>query len=167
MSKLEQLFINVLEKSRILRSQNHNFDGLSFWQPIKNELSVDIKAKSWKKIDTKQNTKLIHTIMSLPEIIVDGYGNKTLIESNHFIIQQIRIPTTEDPNLRKIIQIALNIGQWLGFPDKKLIKELDYYNTELTELSRYITKADIANISKQIDPQTILNINSYLDSYKI
>ena len=31
------------------------------------------------------------------------------------IIQTVRIPMTEKPSLRKIIQIALNIGQCQGF----------------------------------------------------
>ncbi len=37
-----------------------------------------------------------------------------MIEINHFVIQCYRIPSTEEPSLRKIMQLALNIGQFMG-----------------------------------------------------
>jgi len=52
--------------------------------------------------------------MLLPEYIINGYDQKSIIENNHFIIQQVRIPLNEKPTIRKIIQIALNIGQYRG-----------------------------------------------------
>ena len=44
--------------------------------------------------------------MLSPEYYIDGYGNKKIIEENHFYIQTIRIPLLEEPTLRKIIQIG-------------------------------------------------------------
>jgi hypothetical protein len=51
--------------------------------------------------------------MLLPEYTINGYEEKIIIENNHFIIQQVRIPLNEKPSIRKIIQIALNIGTQL------------------------------------------------------
>ena len=53
----------------------------------------------------------IDKIMNLSEQIIKGNGEKELIEVNHFIIQQARIPSTEKPSLRKILQVGLNVGQ--------------------------------------------------------
>jgi len=165
-TKLEYLFNIIRNKSQKLRSKYKNrFDGQVFWQPIKSILnSIPIKASSWKPI----SKKIIDKLMLLPEHYKDGYGNEHIIESMHFLIQQVRIPTTEKPILRKIIQIALNIGQFLGFPDEAhhnglcLVSEYKLYN--LTSLSRYVTKTDIFNISKQIPDKKILQIEQYLST---
>ena len=44
-------------------------------------------------------------VMNIPEYTIDGYGNQSIIEINHFLIQTVRI--NEEPSIRKIIQIAL------------------------------------------------------------
>ena len=58
--------------------------------------------------------------MSLPEFYIDGYGNQNIIEENHFLIQTVRIPQNVKPSLRKICQVALNIGQYQGITKKKI-----------------------------------------------
>jgi hypothetical protein len=52
--------------------------------------------------------------MKLPEYSINGKNEKIIIEKNHFLIQTVRIPLTEKPILRKIMQIALNNGQYQG-----------------------------------------------------
>lgn len=59
--------------------------------------------------------------MSLPEFFINGYGNNITIEKNHFLIQTVRIPRNEEPSLKKIGQIALNIGQYQGYTGKTII----------------------------------------------
>ena len=49
-----------------------------------------------------------------PEFYINGHGKQEIIEVNHFLIQTVRIPTTEKPSLKKIMQIALNMGQFQG-----------------------------------------------------
>ena len=97
---LDILFDIVLQKSYLLRSKNpYKFDGLSFWQPIKKILEpLDIyQAKKWKSISKRITEK----IMLLPEYYIDGYDNKKIIENNHFIIQQVRIPNKEKATIKK------------------------------------------------------------------
>ena len=53
------------------------------------------------------------------EYTIDYYGNQSIIEIKYFLIQTVRISLNEKPNLRKIIQIALNIGQYTGCGGKK------------------------------------------------
>ena len=78
---LNNLFKLVEKKSHDLRKQNPNADGLKFWKPIKNELSKydELKANQWKKLK-----KEYMEIMYIPEYTIDGYGNQSIIEFNHF-----------------------------------------------------------------------------------
>jgi len=63
-------------------------------------------------------------------------------ENNHFIIQQVRIPLIEKPTIRKIIQIALNIGQYRGSGGKIIFDNIGQfiYLKDIVELSKYISE---------------------------
>ncbi len=71
---------------------------------------------------------------------INGYEEKIIIENNHFIIQQVRIPLTEKPTIRKIIQIALNIGQYKGSVGKMIFNNIGQfiYRKDIIELSKHI-----------------------------
>jgi hypothetical protein len=165
-NRLEILFDIVLQKSYLLRSKNpYKFDGLAFWQPIKKILEpLDIyQAKKWKSISKSITEK----IMSLPEYYIDAYENKKLIEQNHFIIQQVRIPNKENPTIKKIIQLALNIGQYKGTPCKDLFLSKDEYKKfKLNTLDRYISESDIIELSNYISDEILEEIEKYLKKFK-
>ena len=63
-----------------------------------------------------------------------------LPENNHFIIQQVKISLTEKPTIRKIIQIALNIGQYKGSGGKIIFDNIGQfiYRKDIVELSKHI-----------------------------
>lgn len=137
MSTLELIFNLVEKKAHELRKKNAKADGQKFWQPIKNILKkYDVKVNKWKKI-SNTNKK----IMLMPEYYIDGHDEKHIIEKNHFLIQTIRIPLTEEPNLRKIIQLALNIGQWTGSGGKK---------ENWMKLHSYLAENDIIYLNSKI-----------------
>jgi hypothetical protein len=149
---LEIIFNHVLDKAYKLRKANPTkFDGQGFWQPIKKILEpLDIySAKKWKKI----SKKLTKSIMLLPEYTINGYEEKSIIEFNHFIIQQVRIPLTEKPTIRKIIQIALNIGQYRGSGGKMIFDNI----------GKFIYRKDIVELSKHIPDDLVRNIWKYLE----
>lgn len=136
---LEIIFNCVLDKAYKLRKANPTkFDGQGFWQPIKKILEPldEYSAKKWKKIPKK----LAKSIMLLPEYTINGYEEKIIIENNHFIIQQVRIPLNEKPTIRKIIQIALNIGQYKGSGGKIIFDNI----------GQFISQKDIVELSKHI-----------------
>jgi len=149
---MEIIFNCVLDKAYKLRKANPTkFDGQGFWQPIKKMLEPldEYSAKTWKKIPKK----LTKHIMLLPEYTINGYEEKIIIENNHFIIQQVRIPLTEKPTIRKIIQIALNIGQYKGSGGKMIFDNI----------GQFIYWKDIVELSKHISDDLVRKITVYLE----
>ena len=119
------------------------------------ELLDEYSAKKWRKL----SKKLTKRIMLLPEYTINGYEEKIIIEDNHFIIQQVRIPLTEKPTIRKIIQIALNIGQHKGSSGKpRSISRIG-----LNNIKQFIYQKDIIELSKHISNDIVRKIRDYLD----
>ena len=112
-------------------------------------------AEKWKKISKTKTRK----IMLLPEYTINGYDEKTTNRVHHFIIQQVRIPINEKPTIKKIIQVALNIGQYKGTNDGNFI-----YNIKFNDISQFIYKTDIIELSKHISDEMMEKINEYLSS---
>ena len=140
---MEILFECVAKNAAKLRRTNSTANGLLYWQNLKKILEPikDVKGDKFKKI----NTKLYEKNMHLPEITIDALGNKKLIELSHFLIQLVRIPTNEPPEIIKILQLAYNYGQYNGSVSKMIpdIKKLD-------SLECFITKTQIATLDKQL-----------------
>jgi len=154
--KLEILFNNVLHKSYQLRKENPNtFDGKTFWQPIKKRLETldNHSASKWKTLSKSKTKK----IMLLPEYTINGYEIKEINEKNHFMIQQVRIPLQDKPTIKKIIQIALNIGQYKGTNKTKNSNSMKYNN-----INQFIYKNDIIKLSNYLTDDIIDEINKYL-----
>lgn len=148
----------VLAKSyRLRKASPGKFAGQAFWQPIKNILEpLDNQAASkWR--DMPKNK--LNALMSLAEYTINGRGEKQINEGNHFAIQQARIPISEPPTLKKIIQIALNIGQYRG-----INKGADIYNIKRGRITDFISAADVAALSAHITPAIFAGISKYLTS---
>jgi Zn-dependent M32 family carboxypeptidase len=147
-SKLELLFQLVLLGSKQLREANARADGLAFWQPIKKLLAkydTTTKLDNWNQRGISKET--VQNIMKLPEKTIDGYGEETMMEENHFLIQTVRLPIeSPKPNLRKIIQVALNIGQYIGISD-------EFYSW--MSIDKYVTKPNIEQLSMHIPANLI------------
>lgn len=104
-NKMEELFNFILEKSKEARLNNNNFNGLRFWKGIKKPLEIyDSFKMEWNENAFDDDKLLINEH--------DDEGK--LIELYHFMRQQARIPMEDDCTLRKLMQLALNIGQFIG-----------------------------------------------------
>lgn len=145
LTTIYDLFTAILLRSKRERQKDKHFDGLNFWRGLKPILSNSkYQADKWKNISVAhyENT------MAIPEYYIDGHGKTIIIEENHFLIQLVRIPKTEIPSLQKIMQIALNIGQYLGYTRKNTIKKSnikDYVSAKEsnTKLLDILTQSDI------------------------
>lgn len=155
---IEDLFNGVRDKSRKEKEKNINFDSQKFWQGLKPILENSLyKAHKWKHI----RNKYYDAIMKRTEFEIDGEGNRRINEGNHFAIQTVRIPRTKQPSLKKIMQVALNAGEYHGYqkwlnyinagsiysPDESL-----YYYINKKEgkkkLTGIMTSTDIATLTK-------------------
>ena len=142
LTTIETLFEQIRKiakhKHKHKHKTNTSFDGKKFWQPIKRILSESSwKATKWKK----QSKTKYDKIMSMPEFFKDGHGNTEIIEKNHFLIQTVRIPKNEEPSLRKVCQIALNIGQYQGYTRKTI---------ENSSIKNYLLNSDCYILLKDI-----------------
>jgi hypothetical protein len=157
-TKLEDMYNNVKEVSKLLRKVP-NFDGQQFWQPIKKVLNkLDIKFNNWTEL-SKFHKNLIN---------IEEYDNfNKIIEINHFIRQHANIPINDKPNLTKIIQIALNSGQFLGSAAEDDIKKYKYNENKLGNITTYIQEEDMQGVSDKIPDEAINNIKKYLDEQLI
>ncbi len=158
---LEQLFTLVQEGTHQFKAENPQGDGRAFWQPMKRIFGEqNIQASTWQALDPELVTKLIN----LPEY--DDLGNMILL--NHFLRQQVRIPTQEEPSLRKIMQIALNSGQYvadIAHQNRHLgLQDFNYNQSGLSYLETYISKAEIAKLSTLIPGSLIEEVETYLRS---
>jgi hypothetical protein len=140
------LYYAILCFSQRARQANKDFDGQVFWQSIKGELGKTKFQGKWKEIPQMHFDEL----MSLPEFYINGHGDKKIIEVNHFVIQTVRIPRNDPPSLRKMIQVALNVGQYIGIVDvSKLTKDqisIHYYLSDDTIRTELLTIMDDAII---------------------
>ena len=148
---IQDLFEQIRKISKQKNQNNKSFDGKKFWQPIKSILSTsNWKASKWKN----QSKKRYNTIMKLPEYFINGYGNNQIIKTNHFLIQTVRIPKNEKPSLKKICQIALNIGQYQGTTNKTI---------ENNNIKDYLLKSDCKILLKDIlEKNKILELEKLL-----
>jgi hypothetical protein len=159
MSNLETLFEEVRKTAYYNKKNDRYFDGNKFWEPLKNLLNKsDISGRDWKSI----NKNVTKQILSLIEFTIDGHGNKKIIELNHHIIQHIKIPLYCKPTLKRILQVAMNIGQFQALVSNGLLEKLEYKEHKLYDIKTYISEKDIKNMSFKIQTKLMHKIQIYL-----
>ena len=138
LTTIETLFEQIRKVVKQKREINASFDGKKFWQSIKTILAKS----SWNATNWKTQSKTNYEkIMSMSEYTINGYGNTEIIEKNHFLIQTVRIPENEEPSLRKVCQIALNIGQYQGYTRETI---------ENSTIQDYLLNSDCCILLKDI-----------------
>ena len=80
------------------------------------------------------------------------------VDENHFLIQQVRIPT-QPGSIRKIIQIALNAGQfYVNSEDHEFGGSCRYLCTGLQNIETYLTEKEIERLSEYITDEDVQRI---------
>ena len=154
--KLEQLFNLIQQETRRFKTKYPQGDGRAFWQPMK-QLFKDslIRANSWQQLDKN----LVDLLLALPE--KDATGK--IVPIYHFLRQQVRIPLQEEPTLQRIMQIALNSGQFLATDGLiEGLESFDYHCSGLVQLKTYISEEEIYKLSSQISEILIEKTRQYL-----
>lgn len=152
------------------------FDGLKFWTGDKDN-GIDSLKKLLNKVDdvtgendaewNPEHAKIRDEIDKFELAEKDEFGN--LIESNHFILQQRNIPVKDDakPSFRRLMQIALNIGQGLAHPMAVAKEGVDprdiietMRNLNMTSLETYMTPDQYSKY--KFTPEDLIQLLSLL-----
>ena len=155
---VQAIFDLILTKSIELHDTNGEVNGLVFWHQMKDLLKKynNVITFNWKqqlKGTNSTNNSSNHStkrlpgledseykeIMSLCEKCINGHGDEIIIEKNHFFIQSVRLPT-EGNNIRKLMQIALNIGQYIGMGGER---------RPWMNLNNYLSQREINKLNRQ------------------
>lgn len=160
--KTYELFKVIRSGAKNLKTKDKNADGLAFWTRIKRLLEPfdDIEIKWNPELGTEKYTRFAHQVMELPE---KDATNK-MIGSHHFIIQCVRIPKNDKLTIRKLGQIALNIGQLIPVMDEiplNIIK--DFIDLNMCSMKTYIT--DTSVFDKIITQDLITNVRHVIDTF--
>lgn len=159
-STLETLFDYISNTFERLRKLDAILPGQVIWNDIKKIIGTINNEKTiyWKRLPITD--QLYNIIIYLPECD----DNNNIIESNHFLIQQVRIPTKYPVSIIKIMQIALNIGQWKGTRNEEIYKLINYNSLNLDKISSYIDKEDILYLSTLLNKNIITSIKKYIQN---
>ena len=158
--RVVELFYAVLHASGKLRSVGPRA-GFEFWQPLKKRFPETSDPLQWKPI----GARVCKTVMQLNDQNPDGSTNTSV----HFFRQQVRIRTEEKMNVRRLLQIALNIGQWSSLPAKirkSIVSSEDYKAMKLDSIDRYVTKATQRKLSASITPGDFNAVMDYCAKVK-
>ena len=125
-AKAYNRLLNLLNVIQEAANKQQSFDpktGKMFWQPIKKLVDNTNRQLRWRQ----HSPRLLEQILSL--------SNRT---PDHFLRQLIRIPNEENLTLRRLCQIALNIGQWEASWDEKIISKEEYNKHNLGSIHTYV-----------------------------
>ena len=142
---------------------------MKYWNSIKSFLNgIDNKTDEiiiWNIIN---HDKVIKNFSPVRNEIPECDKNNELIEKNHFLLQQLKIPKKNDngtASFVRLMQIALNIGQMqpyiTEYPDtiKQLVNEND-----LSNINTYMTNDNYNKYSfNQEDLKKLINILTNLN----
>jgi hypothetical protein len=140
---------------------NKDFDGKTYWQPIKNNLAgLDkfVAKKGWKKISSEEKESWEMYAKSIKKKTSDPLEILSDKVPEHFMRQLYKIPREEEPTIRKIVQLYLNSGQLHGVLDRlqvekkknKIQKIVKSVIPRPFDLSGYIHESDIKYLSGKL-----------------
>ena len=133
-SNLRGLFNHIRYEACQLRLERPNADGRALWRAIVSSLGGKadaLSSRGWAPLDPA----VVAKVRSFPQ--TDTQSGE-LNEVNHFLLQQVNISARYPAELKRILQIALNIGQWeAGYKDSYGI---DYNSTRLYLFTTHVAE---------------------------
>lgn len=133
----------------VFRMRNPSGDGQAFWQPIKEQFAPrDANMASWRRLKCFDRYEKLEKEQRAPEgpkAEGETEGERREREVKHFLYQLWNLQANEDPNPRRLMQIALNLGQFVG---TATFAEWREYGFEIGMLNifRYMTFSDIMKL---------------------
>jgi hypothetical protein len=141
---MDHLFCFLVQVACIVRLERPEMDGSAFWKPIKDIVEkLDEFPVEWKK--------------NITIAFRDNFSENDQIA--HFKEQLVRIPQEDKATLRRVLQIALNIGQYEALANTRLNLRLSdfLWNYDILVLNSLLSKR--SEIGREI--------RNYLSNYVI
>ena len=146
----------LMIKAAQTASEKHqtNLDGLAFWNVIKPFLSeIDSRAHD-EIVWNPEHQQIVTEFREIEERIPEKDEEGELIEKNHFLLQQVNIPTKDKqiPSFRRLIQIGLNIGFFMRHQikfDEDILKMREDFN--MNNIETYMTRENYNKFKFEID----------------
>lgn len=152
-TRLSIIFKCIVDSACRFRQADANFDGLSYWKHIKSILVV-LDARKGRDdwvLDSRIQEAFLNTLGPI-DLLYDPtthIRNPDFPVYKHFLGQHVWLLKGK-PTVRKIVQVALNIGQFLGSDEWSLIDEADYIANHLACLHTYVSERDECALSLYI-----------------
>ena len=136
-------------------------EGRESWQPIKKQFADESYDLQWKPIAAPIRRFALN--------MIDETADGKTITNVHYFRQQLRIPSEEALNMRRLLQVALNIGQWKALPKAardSVIPSHEYKKLRLDTMRRYITRSQEQTLASNISPQAYNFVIDYCDNIR-
>lgn len=117
---LNKLFNEMIDYGFYIKSSK--IDGLQAWRTKSNSFDNDLKIGTWKHNRITKDSSL-DTLEQIYDYVYNTLGMKgeestdranPFFEQHHFLLQLARLPKNDKCTLKKILQIAYNIGQFMA-----------------------------------------------------
>lgn len=144
-NKLNEIW-EIIQSAAYAQRINNSNTGKEFWQPLKNLLDNNDMGLKWRKHPPHLTTRMMALVNTTP---------------THFLRQQFRIPKEEDLTLRRLFQIALNIGQWVATWDDNVITSAEYEHYKLGSIYTYVDERELCVLAKELTPEMESFIHMY------
>lgn len=147
MTKLNQMFSEFVIKASELRATKTC--GLKFWRDIKESYDITNHGLNFKKNAAYAE---ITDLFKSGQLSNKDNNGETIVP-DHFIYQMSNIPTNEHVSIRKVMQLALNAGQWKSAEkNTPALREADRIFNEhaLDNIDSYLELHDSEKLSRML-----------------
>lgn len=144
---LNKLFNEMIHYGFYIKSSK--IDGLQAWRTKSNSLDNDLEIGTWKHTRITKDGSL-NTLKQIYDYVYNTLAMKgeestdrtnPFFEEHHFLLQLARIPKNDKCTIKKILQIAYNIGQFMASVESKAYSPdaIAFYHTNnLNKLESYV-----------------------------
>jgi len=163
---LDKLFNEMIHYGFYVRSSK--LDGLNAWQEKSSSLDNNLELGKWKHNRIIKDGSL-DTLEQIYDYVYNTLGMKgeestdrinPFFEQHHFLLQLARLPKNDKCTIKKILQIAYNIGQFMASVSSEAYstQAIEFYHiNNLNKLESYVELTQTAQTGGVIE----YNLNIY------
>jgi len=164
---LEKLYDIIINYAKKLRKRFPDEDFEVHWQTLQDIIDKNNEIKFSKWYDDVLPNGAIYAgitekVLDLPEKNINGRGEESIIEQNHYLIDVFRTPLQKKPTLNNLLHIGYSYGLMSAkltkkaFPDGivNVLKHLKWY-----QIINFISTPDFKTLETHISDELIKEID--------